>query len=77
MECWTHNNINLDVHTINRHLRDSWEQENNKYDLKMDLQALKLTFRSGILTGNGNWAHGMFPLPVQTSSSNPWEKEYC
>ena len=47
MECWAHHNINLSVVIINQryqHLRDAWEQENDKDDLKMDLQGLERQF---------------------------------
>ena len=44
MEWWTHQNINLDVDTVNQHLRDAWEQKNDKYDLKGDLQGLEQQF---------------------------------
>jgi hypothetical protein len=41
MECWAHHNINLDLDTVNQHLRDAWEQENDQDDVKMDLQGLE------------------------------------
>jgi hypothetical protein len=47
MECWSHHNINLDVDTVNQHLRDAWELENDKGDSKMDLQGLERQFWLG------------------------------
>jgi hypothetical protein len=54
MECWAHHNINLSVVIINQryqHLRDAWEQENDKDDLKMDLQGLERQFWLGTEAG--------------------------
>jgi hypothetical protein len=51
MECWVYKNIILDDDKSNQSLKEAWEQEDNKDELKIDLHGPERQFWLGTKAG--------------------------
>jgi len=66
MECWVHHDTILDDDKAHQSLKEAWEHEDNKDELKIELQGLERQF----------WLEREMMLFIGTSFSNLYTAVY-
>jgi hypothetical protein len=62
MGCWVHHDVILDDDKAHQIVKDAWEYENDKEELKLELQGLERQFWLGTEAGR----RGCYNIPGET-----------